>query len=126
LRVNAWCVVVLLAAGSLVQWDVWIADYNIAHRKSVPLNLPYLLTLSDKVLPSLYTHLPELKEREKELNTTGIYMGRDNASLESVLRERKDAYLKEQQQYSWLSWNYTDARERAWFRLVPAQVAENR
>lgn len=123
LRVNAWLAVLLLVAGSLVQWDVWIAGYNIAHRQTAPLNLPYLLTLSDKVLPVLDAHLPVLKEREKELNAKGIYMGRGNASLDEVLNGRLKDYRETLQQYSWLSWNYTDAKEKAYFLKKPVPAA---
>ena len=101
-RVNAWCAVLLLVAASLVQWDVLIAKYNIAHRNTAPLNLPYLLTLSDKVLPVLDANMLLLKEREKELNAKGIYMGRGNASLENVLAWRLQDYKQTQQHYSWL------------------------
>lgn len=123
LRVNAWCVVFLLVTGSLVQWDVFIAEYNIAHRRTAPLNLPYLLTLSDKVLPVLHTNLPILKEREKELNAKEIYMGRCSNCIEAVIQQRVNIYNETQQKYSWLSWNYTDAQEKACFLNKPPQVA---
>jgi hypothetical protein len=122
LRINAWCVVALLVAGSMVQWDVLITKYNIAHRQTAPLNLPYLLTLSDKVLPVLNENLPVLKEREKELNAKNIYMGGTTEPLEKIIAARLASYKNEQQQYSWLSWNLTDASEKAYFMNKMPQV----
>ncbi|MEP6747385.1 MAG: DUF4173 domain-containing protein [Bacteroidota bacterium] len=123
LRINAWCGVVLLVIGSAIQWDVFIVKYNIAHRHTAPLNLPYLLTLSDKVLPVLNEDLAILKEREKELNKQHINLERCTDCIESVLAGRRKKYLAEQQQYSWLSWNYTDATEKEYFLKKPPQLA---
>jgi hypothetical protein len=122
-RINAWCAVFLLVTGAAFQWDVFIAEYNIAHRKSAPLNLPYLLTLSDKVLPVLHAKLDALKEREKELNSKGIYVGGRQLSLEEVLAIRVQDYQQEQSHYSWLSWNYTDAAQKKYFTQHPAITA---
>lgn len=123
LRLNAWCVLILLVASSMVQWDVTIAEYNIAHRKSAPLNLPYLLTLSDKVLPVLNENLPALKEREKELNEDGTHLGRCTGCIESIITERNHQYLEEQSAYTWLSWNYTDASAKQYFLRKPLSIA---
>jgi hypothetical protein len=126
LRLNAWCVVVLLAAGSAVQWDVFIAKYDIAHRQTAPLNLPYLLTLSDKVLPVLDENLPALKAREKELNKQGISLGRCSDCIESIVSDRRNQYLREQEQFSWLSWNYADANTKNYFlKRHPSLAAKN-
>ncbi len=123
LRMNAWCVVFLLAAGSTVQWDVFITQYNIEHRKTAPLNLPYLLTLSDKVLPVLDANLPVLKEREKELNTQNINLGRCSDCIESIIAQRRNSYMEEEKKYSWLSWTYTDAKEMDYFSAKAPAVA---
>jgi hypothetical protein len=124
LRINAWCVVVLLVAGSTVQWDVFITKYNIAHRQTAPLNLPYLLTLSDKVLPVLNENLPVLKEREKELNKQGISLGRCSDCIETIIAGNRKRYLEEQEQFSWLSWNYSDANTKNYFLKQQPPVAE--
>jgi hypothetical protein len=122
-RVNAWCVVLLLVAGSLVQWDTLIAKYNIAHRETAPLNLPYLLTLSDKILPVLNENLPVLKEREKELNGQGVYLGRCTDCIGTIVLENSKRYMEMQQQYSWLSWNFTDAAEINYFKNRQPSIA---
>ncbi|MEO5681919.1 MAG: DUF4173 domain-containing protein [Chitinophagaceae bacterium] len=123
LRINACCVVFLLVAGSMVQWDVFITEYNIAHRKSAPLNLPYLLTLSDKVLPVLDANLPILKEREKELNAQKIFLGRCSNCIEEVISDRSKWYMQQQDKYTWLSWNYTDAAEKKYFLKKEKRLA---
>lgn len=119
MRVNAWYVVALLVAGSFVQWDPFIAEYNIVHRKRTPLDLPYLLTMSHQVLPVLHQHLPELRDREKELNAAGIWLERGNASIDQILNGRISLFKEEQRQYSWLSWNYADAQALAYFNHQP-------
>jgi len=118
MRVNAWCVVALLIAGSFVQWDPFIAEYNIVHRKRVPLDLPYLLTMCDQVLPVLDRHRPELREREKELNASGIAIGR-GLDIDQMLNSRISSFKEEQQHYSWLSWNYADAQLLRQFKQYP-------
>ena len=124
LRVNAWCGIFLLVAASAIQWDVLIAKYNINHRQTAPLNLPFLLTLSDKVLPVLDANSAVLKVREKELNAKGIYMDRDGGSFENVLSLKIRSYLEEQDKYSWLSWNSTDASVKDYFikKQIPIAV----
>jgi len=122
-RINAWCVVLLLVAGALVQWDTLIAKYNISHRQTAPLNLPYLLTLSDRVLPILNENLPILKEREKELNKQGIHMGKCTDCIETIIDENRQRYLENQGRYSWLSWNFADAGEVDYFKNKQVPVA---
>lgn len=109
LRVNAWAALVLLVFGSMVNWDVYITKYNIAHRTTAPLNLPYLLTFSDKNLPVLEDNRQLLREREKELNNTNIKLARCTDCIDAILDSRKNNYLKEQNTYTWLSWNLADA-----------------
>ena len=126
MRVNAWCAVLLLVLGGLVQWDVLIAKYNIEHSKRVPLDLPFLLELSDNTLPVLDANLFVLKEREKDLNQQNISVGRCNNCIEEILSARAAAYVQKQQKYSWLSWNVTDANEKAYFLKKTASVAKEK
>jgi hypothetical protein len=114
-RLNAWLVFSVLTATTVIQWDIVIAKYNIAHMSTVPLNLNYLLSLSDKVLPVIQENLPALKEREKHLNAALLNENDRSLPLVVILAQRKSLYLHYQQSYSWLSWNFTDQWERTYF-----------
>jgi hypothetical protein len=109
LRVNAWAALILLVSGTMVNWDAYITKYNIAHRATAPLNLPYLLTFSDKSLPALEANRQVLREREKELNKENIKLERCTECIDAILDNRNNSYLKEQNTYTWLSWNLADA-----------------
>jgi hypothetical protein len=107
-RINAWAALVLLVIGSAFNWDVYIAKYNIANRKRNAIDIPYLLTFSDKVLPVLDQNRQVLREREKELNNNKIALDRCTGCIDIIIDNWKHRYLKEQNSYTWLSWNYAD------------------
>jgi len=115
LRVNAWAAIFLLAVASTVDWDMTIARYNIAHSDKAPLDLYFLTSLSDRTLPLLEQNLPLLRQREKELNQHGEYLGRCAACVESIIKNRQDYYMEQQSKLSWLSWNNADNRTMQYF-----------
>ena len=117
MRVNAWAVVMLFVIGTTFNWDVLIAKYNISHSDRITLDLPFLLTLSDRTLPVLDQHIDVLKKREYELNREGVSLGSCNGCIEMILRDWENNYLKNQHQYSWLSWNYADAATIKYFDI---------
>jgi hypothetical protein len=101
-RVNAWAAVFLLVAASCVNWDVLMVRYNLAHRNEITfLDTAFLLGLSDRTLPVLH-------ENES------VFTARDPA-LATFINERTEGYLKTQEQYSWLSWNYADSKVKNYF-----------
>jgi hypothetical protein len=123
-RVNAWAGLILLVLGSTVNWDVYITRYNIAHRNTAPLNLPYLLTFSDKIIPVLEENRQVLREREKELNAQNTQLQRCTACIDTILDTWKSNYLEEQHAFTWLSWNYTDAAiQKKWGKPVINKIS---
>jgi Domain of unknown function (DUF4173) len=108
-RINAWMAVLLLVIGSSVNWDVYIAKYNISHRENIPLDITYLLTFSDKTLPVLAENRQVLRDREKELNNNKVMLARCVGCIDEIINSREAKYLEEQWTYTWLSYNYTDA-----------------
>ena len=84
-------VVVLLVISSTVHWDEMIAAYNLSRKQTVPLDVPFLMTLSDKTLPLLDSNRSVLGEYVRELDA------------------RKNSFLTDQEKVSWLSWNYADS-----------------
>jgi hypothetical protein len=106
-RVNGWFAIVLLVAASCIHWDETIARYNLAHKNTIPVDVNFLLTLSDKTLPLVQQNIDVLKGEKLPVQPEGDYEDR-SASLE-VFEMRKKEFLETQQKYSWLSWNVSDA-----------------
>jgi hypothetical protein len=110
-RVNGWFAVVLLVTASCVHWDETIAGYNLAHKNSIPIDVKFLLTLSDKTLPLLDKNRDVL---DKEKNTV-IYDSYDRHDMlyygvtpVQFFEIRKKDFFEKQKTYSWLSWNVAD------------------
>ncbi len=107
LRINAWIGLVLLLFASTVNWDVTIAKYNLAKKTTIPVDVPFLLSLSDKTLPLMQKNLDVL---EKDTSDKFFYDG--NYFEESAINffeYRQKKFLDEQAHYTWLSWNLSDA-----------------
>ena len=85
-----------------------IAKYNLAHKDTVQLDVKFLLSLSDKALPVLERNVDVLT---KAYTQDYLYEYRGNADLrvKDQLAMRREDFLKQQKQYTWLSWNVSDA-----------------
>ena len=117
-RVNAWAGLLILVLATTVHWDSMIASYNLAHQNKVQLDVKFLLSLSDKTLPILHQNMELLKISEQRLQSAA-----DNSSSENCdtcfvknLVAREKNFMKEQQQYTWLSWNYADEYVNRYFK----------
>lgn len=108
-RVNGWFAVGLLVAASCVHWDETIASYNLAHKNTVPLDIKFLLTLSDKTLPLLEKNQDVLAGKTESASGEGDYLLRSSQTAQEIFQMRKTAFFEKQKTYSWLSWNATDA-----------------
>ncbi len=108
LRVNAWFAIMVLVISSCIHWDEWIASSNLARKGTIPVDVNFLLNLSDKTLPII--------EKNKEVLDTAYlsahgelnYMYRTRMAPLEYFEMRKRTFLLSQQQYSWLSWNMAD------------------
>ena len=107
LRLNAWFGIFLLLASAAADWDVTIARYNLARRESIELDLPFLLTLSDKTLPVLQEY-PDILQ-EKKLHWYFNEAPGTSYSTAEYFEKRKQRFLEKQRSYTWLSWNAADA-----------------
>jgi hypothetical protein len=106
LRVNAWVAIVLLVFASAFHWDKNIAEYNIARKSLVPVDVSFLLSLSDEALPIIQKHKEVLaNDKYDKFYYNGNYY---NAFM--YFEYRKKDFFTEQKQYTWLSWNATDAK----------------
>jgi len=110
LKVNAWFAILLLMLASCIHWDETIAGYNLARKNYLPLDVKFLLTLSDKTLPLLEKNQDVFNIKQPGLqNSEGDYLYRSNLSFKQVFEQRKSGFFTRQKNYSWLSWNHADA-----------------
>jgi hypothetical protein len=128
---------ILLLATSFVNWDIFIASYNINHRDRIALDVEHLMELSDKTLPLLdenrailekyaYSSATELSETIVEpkptdsikIDTAQTPFDKNKFILERQRRQiekfnklidrRIDRFNEKWGEGSWLSWNYND------------------
>lgn len=109
LRVNGWFAIFILVLSSCIHWDETIAQYNLARKTTVMLDVKFLLTLSDKVLPLLDKNIDVLDRTVKPgKNDEGELLYRSGLTERQFLEKRKNDFLSAQKKYTWLSWNVAD------------------
>jgi len=108
LKVNGWFAIVLLVASSCIHWDEQIAKYNLARKDTIPVDVNFLLSLSDKTLPLLEKNKDVLIKAADSRNAGWDNMGAQAYLPADVFELRKKAFFDKQKQLSWLSWNWAD------------------
>jgi len=116
-RVNAWAGIVILVLATTIHWDEFIAGYNLKRKNTVDLDVPFLLSLSDKALPLLDTNIVALQKRENDarLQNHDSQPACDTCYIEE-LKQRELQFVEKQKDLTWLSWNYADSYTRKYFR----------
>jgi hypothetical protein len=117
-RVNAWAGIVVLVLATTVHWDELIAGYNLKRKSTVELDVPFLLSLSDKALPLLDTNIVALQKHENDTTVPNVNDGQpacDTCFIEQ-LKQREKQFEQKQKEYTWLSWNYADAYTKKYFQ----------
>jgi hypothetical protein len=110
LRINAWFAIGILVVSACVHWDEAIANYNLARKNVIPLDMKFLLSLSDKILPVLEANSDVFDKYENQrINGEGQYLYRSPLSPKEVFKNRKANFIVTQNTYTWLSWNFADA-----------------
>lgn len=107
LRLNAWAAIILLVFATIVNWDGKIAQYNLDRKSVIPLDVPFLLSLSDKTLPLLEKNKDVLEKDSS--NGDRYYINRGFYNAIEYFEYRKKNFLDQQRNYTWLSWNVVDA-----------------
>jgi len=104
-RTNTWAVYILLVLMSLVNWDSYIANYNLNKTTNLQeLDVKFILKLSEKTLPILSEHKEELKE------------GKFYNYYEMTNLDRKyNNFVKHYYSSSWQSWNYANYKAYKYF-----------
>ncbi len=116
-RVNAWAGIVVLVLATTIHWDELIAGYNLKRKNTVDLDVPFLLSLSDKTLPLLDTNMVALQKRENDTRVVNVNDGQpacDTCFIEQ-LKQREKQFVQKQKDLTWLSWNYADAYTKQYF-----------
>lgn len=104
LRVNSSAVLVLLVLTTTVHWDELIAKYNLQRSATVPVDVPFLLSLSYKTIPLLEKHIDAFNNGKEEGD---FYRYGTPEKYRQQLKAKEKRFLEDQQRYSWLSWNYS-------------------
>lgn len=113
LRSNSWFIYLFFVLASLINWDATIADYNIAKSDVESVDYDYILSLSDKVLPTILEDKDFLKQNMYYLGDSvrqvGVPITPPTPPVENYpLSERVNRYLNVHDNYSFLSWNLSD------------------
>jgi hypothetical protein len=111
LKVNAWVVLVVLVLSSCIHWDETIAEYNLSRKSKLPLDVKFLLSLSDKTLPVLEKNQDVLVKSLINVpqNDEGDSYYRSSLTAKQYFEMRKKSFFEEQKNYTWLSWNAADS-----------------
>ena len=110
LKVNAWVVIAVLVLSCCIHWDETIAEYNLSRKSTLPLDVKFLLSLSDKTLPILENNQDVLEKSliNNPKNDEGDSYYRSSLSAKQYFEMRKKEFFEEQKNYTWLSWNAAD------------------
>jgi len=105
---NSWTIYLLFVVLCSVDWDVFITRYNISHAQENGLDTYFLVyEVSDKNLYLLSKHIDDIER------LSDGYFGNE---FSTRLDQKWSDFAKQQQTYSWLSWNYADWRNWEYYQ----------
>jgi hypothetical protein len=108
-RVNAWAVIVLLIFSTTINWDYTIAAYNLGHKNEIIMPVDYMVTLKNKALPLLDQHKEDLKRHQQLMKEKDQWKYNCDDCFLRELEINIAEYKEQNRNYSWLSWNMSDA-----------------
>jgi len=108
LKINGWFAIVLLVAASCIHWDEQIAAYNLARKNTIPVDVNFLLGLSDRTLPLLEKNKDVLEIPAGIHANRWIIIDGNPYPPAAVFELKKEAFFAHQKELSWLSWNWAD------------------
>ena len=106
LKINSWAVFIVFLLMSSFNWDMVIAEYNIANPNRSTVDISYILSLGDDVLP--------LVDKNRDLLNNKTEMQRWSPTEQ--FNNKKLRFMNEQESYSWLSWNLPDRMVYKYFK----------
>ncbi|RZL31847.1 MAG: DUF4173 domain-containing protein, partial [Pedobacter sp.] len=118
LRINGNIWYILLLAFTTINWDVTIVKYNFAHRETIAFDPDYLLSLSDKTLPTIDKYKKELSTNfGSKVPANAILYSSDEGQLQKRLNNRITSFKERYNEVSWLSWNLQDWNMAKYFGI---------
>ncbi|MCX2574825.1 DUF4153 domain-containing protein [Pedobacter sandarakinus] len=117
LRINGNIWFGLLIFFSIFNWDIFITRYNLNHSETTPVDMDYLLSLSDKTLPILDENKNRLWPIDSN-EAVEIQAKKSSANPYQARLDKRIQFFKERYAtVSWLSWNLPDARTANYFGI---------
>ncbi|PST82109.1 hypothetical protein C7T94_14990 [Pedobacter yulinensis] len=123
-RLNGFIWLLLLAAASVVNWDVLIVRYNVSHAGRVSLDVDHLMGLSDKALPALHAnrqllmqHVKTIEEPQHRPNAEHVVQRTPDEAARNFsnrLEEKTEGFYARQAGGTWLSWNLPDQQTKTY------------
>ena len=114
-RVNAWAVIILLVASTTINWDEFIASYNIKRKDKILMPVDYMLTLSNKALPVIDQNIHVLKEQYEKQRKLGFITYPCDDCFKYSVKRNQELFMKQQSKYTWLSFNLADASVKKYY-----------
>lgn len=125
LKVNTWVLYIAIVFLSFFNWDVKIAEYNVAHWNKGEIDVDFYLKLSEKSMPVLFANLDKIEAQiEAHKNNKVRWINHLNfEKFAAELRSKREKFLISYEKKSWLSYNITD--QHAYNLLSKREMAEN-
>jgi hypothetical protein len=114
-RVNAWALIILLVGSTTINWDYFIASYNIKRHEKILMPVEYMVTLSNKALPVLDQNIEVLRDQIRKHKLYGYRYDGGEYLIEMLQREEY-FFMRKQKDYTWLSYNMADAEVIKYFK----------
>ena len=111
-RTNTWAVYALLIVLSTINWDVVIARHNLAHNYEHPIDIRFLLSLSDKTLAIVDRNSKVLTDN----GYSNIYERGEGFSYPEYFEIRKQRFIIRKEKEGWQSWNLAEQRVLEYFQ----------
>ncbi|OJJ15050.1 hypothetical protein BKI52_39990 [marine bacterium AO1-C] len=110
-KTNSWAVYTMMILMTFINWDRLIVSYNFNYHHYTG---KFVLNRSVRTLDLVNQYVQTLNTKDKQqiIYIRDLYGQLLQMSKEDFVEERIDAFLLEQQKYSWLSWNYGDWRTK--------------
>lgn len=113
---NIWFALLLIF--SMVNWDIFIAKYNLTQSNKTSIDADFLLSLSNKTLPVLDKYRTKLHYTPSEAPyQTEIAKPQTDDFYQKRLDERIDSFKERYKNLSWLSRNFQDWNTAEYFGL---------
>ncbi|MGZ5305027.1 MAG: DUF4153 domain-containing protein, partial [Bacteroidia bacterium] len=119
-RTNTWATYIVLIIFCMVHWDMLIVKYNLT-QKNVSGIADFYLVVSNHTLPILYENI-EIIEQQINIppQNRNRYLHISNFNnFKHNLDQKRDQYLAKHKAENWPSWNYEDAKTKAYFKQIP-------